>query len=77
MEEKLNIGYEQLIDIINQLPPEEVSKPKAESERIANKSNSATQNDWKNLLIDGPIMSDEQHQAFEENRKSFNRWRES
>ncbi len=35
MEIKLNIGYEQLIAIINQLPVDEVIKPKAEIEKIS------------------------------------------
>lgn len=76
MKVELKISYKQLIDIIKQLPFEEVNKLKADIERIESDSDSATQDDWEELVVDGPIMSDKQYQAFEENRKSFNRWRE-
>lgn len=76
MEVKLNIGYEQLIDVINQLPPEDMNRLKAEIERIVSESSSTAKDDWESLLIDGPVMDDEQYRAFEENRKTFNQWRD-
>lgn len=73
MEVKLNIGYEQLIAIINQLPADEVSKLKTEIERILSESDREADDDLERLIVDGPIMSDEQYQAFEENRNHFKR----
>ncbi len=77
MKVKLNIEYEQLIDLINQLPPDDINKLKAEIDRILNKVSSTADDEWESLLLNGPVMDDEQHRAFEENRKSFNQWRES
>ncbi|MGB3586031.1 MAG: hypothetical protein WBA23_05805 [Tunicatimonas sp.] len=71
MEIKLNIGYEQLIAIINQLPTAEVHKLNVEIERISNKKNSSTADDLESLITDGPVMSDEKYREFEENRKDF------
>jgi hypothetical protein len=77
MEIKLNIGYEQLIAIINQLPIDEVNKLKAEIERISSERNVETVDDLESLIADGPVMSDEKYNEFEENRKNFSQWRES
>ena len=77
MEIKLNIGYEQLLDIINQLPAEEVSKLKLEIEKIVGDKDLKEQTDLKTFITNGPVMTDEQFGAFEENRKSFDQWRAS
>ncbi len=77
MEIKLNIGYEQLIAIINQLPVDEMNKLKAEIERISREKNSSTADELERLIANGPVMNDEKHKEFEENRKNFNQWRAS
>ncbi|RUA27993.1 MAG: hypothetical protein DSY77_16715 [Bacteroidetes bacterium] len=77
MEVKLNVGYEQLISIINQLPIEEVNKLKYELDRISNEKSIEIKDDLKNLILNGPVMSDEKFKEFEENRKHFNEWREN
>jgi len=71
MEMKLNIGYEQLVALINQLPVEEVNKLKAEIERISSEKNVEATDDLENLIADGPVVSDEKYNEFEENRKRF------
>ena len=71
MEVKLNVGYEQLISIINQLPIEEVNKLKYELDRISNEKSIEIKDDLKNLILNGPVMSDEKFKEFEENRKHF------
>ena len=77
MEIKLNIGYEQLIAIINQLPIDEVKKLKTEIDRISNERNVEAVDDLESLIVDGPVMSDEKYNEFEEHRKNFNQWRAS
>ena len=77
MKVELSIGYEQLINLINQLPPDDINKLKTEIDRILNKVNLTADDEWESLLLNGPVMDDEQYQAFEENRKSFNQWRKS
>ncbi len=75
MEIKLNIGYEQLIAIINQLPIDEVNKLKKEIDRISNERNVEAVDDLESLIVNGPVMSDEKYNEFEVNRKNFNQWR--
>lgn len=77
MEIKLNIGYEQLIAIIHQLPIDEVIRLKAEIEKISRERTAETGDDLQSLIADGPVMSDEKYNEFEENRKIFRQWRES
>jgi hypothetical protein len=72
MKVELSIGYEQLIDLINQLPPNDINKLKAEINRILNGISSTADDEWESLLLNGPVMDDEQYRAFEENRKRFN-----
>ncbi len=77
MKVELNIGYKQLIDLINQLPPDDINKLKAEIDRILNKVSSTADDEWESLLLNGPVMDDEQYRVFEENRQKFDQWRES
>jgi hypothetical protein len=72
MKVELSIGYEQLTDLINQLPPNDINKLKAEINRILNGISSTADDEWESLLLNGPVMDDEQYRAFEENRKRFN-----
>ena len=53
------------------------SKLKAEVERILREKNTETVNDLESLIADGPVMSDEKYNEFEENRKHFSQWRAS
>lgn len=75
MEIKLNIAYEQLLTIIHQLPTEEINKLKTDIDRISQEKNAETTDELESLIVDGPVMSDEQYHTFEENRKNFNQWR--
>ncbi len=77
MEVKLNIGYEQLIAIIHQLPIDEVNKLKQEIEKISSEKNVGAIDELESLLANGPIMSEKKYQEFEENRKNFSQWRAS
>ncbi|WP_162343674.1 hypothetical protein [Cyclobacterium salsum] len=76
MEIKLNIGYEQLIAIISQLPVDEVIKLKAEIEKISLEKNIDTSDGLESLIANGPVMSDEKYWEFKNNRKKFSQWRE-
>lgn len=77
MEIRLKIGYKQLVDIIQQLPIDEVDKLKVEIEKISNNKNAEAEalNDFERFIAHGPVMSDEKYHAFEENRKHFSQWR--
>ena len=52
MEIKLNIGYEQLIAIINQLPLDEVNRLKAEIEKISSERTGETGDNLQSLIAD-------------------------
>jgi hypothetical protein len=71
MKVELSIGYEQLVDLINQLSLDDTNKLKAEIDRILNRVSSTLDNEWENLLLNGPVMDDEQYRVFEEGRRKF------
>jgi len=52
MEIKSNIGYEQLIAIINQLPIDEVNRLKAEIEKISSERTGETGDNLQSLIAD-------------------------
>ena len=76
MELKVNIGYEQLLTLVKQLPAAKIAQLKVElSEGLIEEKAKAEKLDFKKLLLSGPVMSAKQHEAFLENRKQFNQWR--
>lgn len=76
MELKLNIGYQELIELIKQLPVNQIRKLKAELTLItAENDMEKGMNDFQEFLLKGPVMEDDQYQDFLSNRKYFNVWR--
>ena len=76
MELRLNINYEQLLNIIKQLPAPQIEKLKAELNKKGSQEQSKkASSDFQNFLLNGPVMSDEQYDAFVENRERMNQWR--
>ena len=76
MELSLKIGYQQLLQLIQQLPKrqfEQLKKDmtKGQLEPKPKMKKSA----FKKFLLNGPVMSDEQLQTFQTNRAHFNQWR--
>ncbi len=76
MELTVNIGYEQLLYLIKQLPANQISKLKTDlnDNSIVPKSK-AEISDFQKFLLQGPVMSKEQYDTFLENRKHYNQWR--
>jgi len=76
MELSLNIGYEQLLFLIKQLPANQIEKLKNDIE-INYKFVQSEQeiSEFQKFLLKGPVMSKEQYNTFLENRKHFNQWR--
>ena len=73
MQLTVEIPYEQLIDIIRHLPPNQRAKIKADLELSADVNDAAQEKtEFQEFLLKGPVMSDEQYSAFKENRKAFN-----
>jgi len=76
MELNLNIEYEQLLFLIKQLPANQIAKLKTEIDDnfILVKSKDEI-SDFQQFLLNGPVMTEGQYDAFLENRKHFNQWR--
>jgi len=76
MELKVNIKFQELLDIIRQLPEHQRDQLKKELASEWNHSVDERGNkEFKAFLKKGPTMSDEQFQQFQEHRIAFNRWR--
>jgi hypothetical protein len=72
MEIKMEIGLDQLIQAIKQLPARQFAKLKAE---INNLNSETTDKDsFKNFLLQAPVFTDEQISLIEEARKNMNKW---
>lgn len=74
MEVKFQINYGELIRLIHQLPLAKQIQLKKDLEDI----DSPKPNDisaLKQLVLNGPKMTTEEHEAFKSNRKWMNKWR--
>jgi hypothetical protein len=76
MELVVNLGYEQVINLVRQLPANQIEKIKKEiTQDYIQKKAQAEISEFQQFLLSGPVMSNEQYQNFKENRKQFNTWR--
>ncbi len=77
MDFKIEIGFEQLVTLVKQLPNEKLAKLTAalKKETKANKKRPTAVN-FQSLLLAGPQMSKEQFETFRANRVQFSQWRE-
>ena len=73
MEVKVHIPFEELVAIIRQLSPTE--KAKLQKELAGNTEVEAKKSRLTELLLNGPVFTDEQIKTIEETRKSINQWR--
>ena len=75
MEIKLNIGVEQLLGLIKQLPANQIAKLKAGiTDSLMNKG-SYTHTAFQKLLLNGPVMDNEQQTHFNQTTDRINSWR--
>jgi len=75
MELKMEIGLDQLIQAIKQLPARQFAKLKAEiNNAVPEKTDKES---FKAFLLQAPIFTDEQINLIEEARKSMNKWGKS
>jgi hypothetical protein len=76
MELKVDIGFEQLLKVINQLPAAKIIQLKAElSQKSINKENPTYEGDFQKFLLTGPIMDNSQYEHYKETRSRLNKWR--
>lgn len=72
MELKMEIGLDQLIQAIKQLPAGQLLKLKAE---INSTTISKTEKEkFENFLLQGPVFTEDQIALMEDARKSINKW---
>lgn len=76
MELTLNLGYAQIIDLVRQLPANQIEKMKKELTEnfILTKAKSEV-SDFQKFILAGPVMSNDQYQIFKQQRQQFNSWR--
>jgi len=76
MEVTLNIGYGQIINLLSQLPANQIVKIKNEftDNYIAEKAKKDV-SEFQKFILAGPVMSDEQYSNFSKHRQHFNTWR--
>ncbi len=76
MELKLEIGYKQILEIIKQLPANQIAKLLIDAQNITREEKPKKDvSNFQKLLLSAPTMSEEQHIMFVENRKIFSQWR--
>ena len=68
----MEIGLDQLIQAIKQLPAKQLIKLQAEINKTAPAK--TAKEDFKNFLLQAPVFSEDQILLIEEARKSINTW---
>ena len=69
MELKIDIGFDQLLYAVRQLPDKQLKRLKAEIEQ---KESGKGQTDLQSLLLKGPVATKKQLETIQNNRKAFN-----
>ncbi len=77
MELKLDIRINQLIGLIRQLPSEQKLRIKKELEKEIKKKSIPEHEDLKELLLAGPVMTEEEEENFNNFDNAFNKWTKS
>lgn len=75
MELKINIGYNEILELIKQLPKTQVLQLKTDIETQIIQPKKVEMTDFQKLLLQGPVMNDGQYEEYLENRKYINKWR--
>ena len=77
MELTVDLGFEQIVGLIRQLPASQIVKLKAELDNSDITVTSASEiKEFQQFLLCGPVMSDEQFNDYKQHRKQFNVWRQ-
>ncbi len=73
-----NIGFEQLLTLVRQLPDEKLATLKAVLKTPPHPSRKSKSKDaFKVLLLSGPVMGTDQFKTFKANREKFDLWRKN
>jgi hypothetical protein len=76
MEVKMNIEYPQLLELIKQMPVNQLNKLIVDVKSILeNERKVENTTTFQEFLLKAPTMSKEQYEVFKENRKLLSQWR--
>lgn len=76
MEMKIQLDYGQVLEIVKQLPINQMAKLTYDIKEILEVDTPKQDaNAFQKFLLSAPTMSDEDYETFLENRKKFNQWR--
>ena len=75
MELKVDIEFDQLLEVIRQLPDDKKSLLRNELAASKLTGKESSEDDFLRLLLNGPTMSDDQYKVHKQNRNHFNKWR--
>ena len=73
MQIQVDIGFDDLIRIVKELPKEQLLKFKKELDK--QNTNDAQLQDLESFLLAAPTFSDKQLEEIEQTRKAINQWR--
>lgn len=74
MQINVNIGFEQLLQIVKDLPTAQLNQLKHE---IEGKNKSKNDDGLEQLLLNGPVATKQVLERLENNRKAIQKWRTS
>ena len=72
MQIQVDIGFNDLVEIVKNLPKDKLLQLKKELE---DKPSTLKRDQFRALLLSGPTLSDEQIKTMEDIRKAVNKWR--
>ena len=72
MEVRVHIPFEELVSIVRQLSPAEKAKLQL---ALTEDQPASTNTRLTELLLNGPVFTEEQIKTMEDTRKSINQWR--
>jgi hypothetical protein len=75
MELAAQYNIDQILQAIKQLPVQELKVVKKVVDQSLNTEQINSNAALKELLLKGPVMTDQQYELFIENRKRMNQWR--
>ena len=76
MELTVNLGYAQIMELVKQLPANQIARIKKElTENYIQIKAKSEISDFQKFILTGPVMSDEQYTNFKQQRQQFNLWR--
>ena len=76
MEVKINLAYNQVLEIIRQFPTHQIAKLLIDAQNIMQQEKVKKDNtEFRAFLLSAPTMSSNEYEKFLENRNTFNQWR--